>query len=174
MIRPHLIDSGKLQTGDVIVQHTDSRRYKPSTWSSYIIRRMTSSYRNHSGEIIIIKWEIYVIESLWWGITMTRWSEFRNPDKYVKHLRMIWFSDKFSEKDYIIKALQQLDKRYDYLWIFKLFLLICFGYWSSPSKNISETHWRCSEYNAWMKDLSWWQSWLPKDFVSHKDFVVVN
>jgi hypothetical protein len=170
MIRPSKINTDNLKTGDVIIQHTESFLLKPSTWSSYIIRKVTKSKWNHSSEILIIDRYIYVIESLWGWITLTSWSKFNKNDKYIKQLRFKWFDNKFNQDKYIIKALKQLDKRYDYLWIRRIFLMICFGYWNKTSKEISMTHRRCSEFNAWMKDLSWWQSYFPKDFDKNKLF----
>jgi len=173
MIRPYLINTKDLQTWDVILQHTETHWYRPSTWSSWVIRELTWSNYNHSGEILIIDEDIYVIESLGWWITLKRWEEFTSPDKYIRHLRMKWFRDTYHEKDYIIKALKQLDKPYDFMWIFKLFIYICFWRWDSPTKQISEDNWRCSEYNAWMKDLDWWQRFMPKDFLEHDKFMEV-
>lgn len=171
MIRPDLVDKGILKTGDIIVQHSKSYWYKPSTWPARVIRKMTDSNWNHSAEVLVVHGEVFVIEALGGWITVSRWKEFCQPGRYISVLRMKWFESKFHEKEYIIKAAMQLDKRYDYFWIFKLFIYICSGWWVNPSKSISEKNWRCSEYNAWMKDLSGWQAWLPKDFTNNPDFV---
>ena len=165
-----MIEKHKLKTGDVVLQHTRSYIYKPNTWSCWIIRKLTKSYWNHSGEILSLDGEIYVIESLWGWITLTARSEYIKHDIEYKILRMKWFEKLFDINKYKIKALMQLDKRYDYIGILKLFLLICFGYRTQPNKKISENTWRCSEFNAWMKDINWRQSWLPWDFDSHDWF----
>jgi len=162
-----------MRTWDLILQHTKSYWYKPNTWSCWIIRKVTSSYWNHSGEILELDNEIYVIESLWGWIALTPRSEYIKYDIEYKILRMKWFENKFDLSAYKIKALMQLDKRYDYLGILKLFLLICFWYRTQPNKQVSQKSWWCSEFNARMKDLSWRQSYLPKDFDENNDFETI-
>ena len=153
-----------LKTWDVVLQHTVSFIWKPSTWVARCIRWCTESKWNHSGEIFIFDGDVYVLESIWGWITLTSWSEFSEELKYVSILRYKNFDANYDLKNYLIKWLKQLDKRYDYFGILKIFVFVCTGWRSNPSKNISQTKWRCSEFNAWMKDLSWWQSYIPKDF----------
>ncbi len=74
------------------------------------------------------------------------------------------FEQKFDENKYKIKALMQLDKKYDFIGVARLFLRICFGWRNNPAKAESENKFWCSEFNAWCKDLPHWQTWLPKDF----------
>lgn len=87
---------------------------------------------------------------------------------------MVDFDNVYNEKDYIIKALSQLDKKYDYLGVVKVFLYISFGWWNNPAREKSERSWRCSEYNAWMKDLPGWQTRLPKDFLNNDLFYTIQ
>jgi len=164
MIRPSKVNIKSLKTGDVVIQHTQSFFFKPLTWSSYIIRLMTKSKWNHSGEVFILGEDIYILESIWGGITLTPWSEFIKQDAFIKIIRLKGFENKFNKKDYLIKGLRQLDKRYDYWGILKIFIYICTGKRDNISKRRSMTRRWCSEFNAWMKDLDWRQFYFPKDF----------
>lgn len=167
------LDVSKLETGDVVLQHTVSYLLKPSTRAAWVIRKVTKSKWNHSGEIFMLGEDIYVLESIWGGITLTPWSEFIKQDAFVKIIRLKDFKSKFNKKDYLIKGLRQLDKRYDYFGILKIFVYICTGRWDNISKRRSMTKWRCSEFNAWMKDIRWRQSRFPWDFDDNDDFETI-
>ena len=174
MIRPSSIDTKKLMTWDVVLQHTESAIYKPSTWSSWAIRKLTKSKYNHTWEVLIVEDSIYVIESLWGWITLRPWEKFAIDDKFIKLYRMDGFDQKYNPKDYTIKALKQLDKKYDFLGIVKLFMFICFWYWNNPNREIAESSRRCSEFTAWMKDLDGRQRYMPKDFEDHIGFTLIT
>jgi hypothetical protein len=45
------------------------------------------------------------------------WSKFKKQEALVKVIRLKDFENKFNQKDYLIKGLMQLDKRYDYFGI---------------------------------------------------------
>ena len=171
MIKSLNINTNILRTWDVVLQYTVSYLYKPSTRAAWVIRKTTKSKWNHSGEIFILNGDICVLESIWGWITLTPWSEFIKQDAFVKVIRLKGFEKKFNKKDYLIKGLTQLDKRYDYFGILKIFIFICTGKRDNISKRRSMTKWRCSEFNAWMKDLSWRQSYFPKDFDNNDEFI---
>ena len=164
MIRPSQLDTNLLKTGDIILQNTCFSLTNPVTWFSWIIRKVTRSQRNHSSDILIIDEQIYVIESLWAGIVIRKRSQFNKDNKLIKQVRMKGFEQKFDQNKYKIKALMQLDKKYDFIGVVRLFLRICFGWRNNPAKAESEKKFWCSEFNAWCKDLPHWQTWLPKDF----------
>lgn len=173
MIRPSQFDTSLLKTGDIILQKTDLKLTDPVTRFSWVIRKVTRSPWNHSSDILIIDGQIYVIESLGAGITLRTRSEFNKDNKRLKHVRMRDF-DKFDDKDYKIKTLMQLDKKYDFIGVVKLFLRICFGWRNNPAKAESEKKFWCSEFNAWAKDLPHWQTRLPKDFNTSDLFIDIQ
>jgi len=176
-----MVEATKLQkklvrTWDIFLQNTSFTVTSPVTWFSWLIRKVTKSEINHSSESLIIDWEVYMIESLWWWIIIRTRENRVNTwiKRKIKHIRMVDFDNVYNEKDYIIKALSQLDKKYDYLGVVKVFLYISFGWWNNPAREKSERSWRCSEYNAWMKDLPGWQTRLPKDFLNNDLFYTIQ
>lgn len=166
------IDTSKVKTGDIFLQNTELIWFRPLTWFSWMIRKATRSVYNHTSEALWINWELYMIESLWSGITLRKRYTWVNTKiaKKVSHIRMHWFEAKFDIEEYTHKALLQMDKKYDFAGIPKLFIMIVFGYWKNISEEKSEECLRCSEFTAWMKDLDWRQRYLPRDFVSNPLF----
>ena len=167
------INTSKLRTWDIILQSTVCYYHKPFTWSAWFIRKTTKNKRNHSGEIFVLNDNIYVLESIWGWITLTPWSKFKKQDALVKVIRLKDFENKFNKKDYLIKGLMQLDKRYDYFGIWKIFIYLSTGYRVNPTSRASQSKRWCSEFNAWMKNIEWRQSYFPWDFDWNNDFETI-
>lgn len=172
-MKPAEIKPENVKTWDVFVQHTKFRIYKPLTWFSAIIRKVTKSYYNHTSEALWLKWELYMIESLAPWITLRKWKD-RVDEPYERDIMHLRYSKKFydSEQDYCISCLMELDKKYDWLGVFKLGIYQIFGWWNQ-GKITSESYRWCSEYTAYNKSLEGRQFIKPSDFVEHKDFIII-
>ena len=173
---PSSIDINKVQTWDVFLQYTNFYRDNPLTRFSWIIRKTTKSVYNHTSEAVWTESWLYMIESLGDWITLRTWEVWANTKvkKKVSHLRMHNFDSTFDVDTYTNKALMQLDKKYDFRGIPKLFLMIVFGYWKNISEEKSEKCLRCSEFTAWMKELPGRQKYLPRDFENNPLFYEIT
>lgn len=177
MILPAHIDIKKLRTWDVILHHDIMSRLNPSTWPYWIIRKLTNSNYNHSSEIIILDGEIYLIESLRKWVTLTKYYDWLEKCKNTQKVTVLRYrkQSKFNDERYKIKWLRELDKHYDRVWLLKdMALYVLFGYRKERDEEKSKRAWRCSEFNAYMKDLNGRQKFRPGDFTNHEDFIEIN
>lgn len=121
-------------------------------------------------------WEIFFIESLLWGISLTDYVN-RVRNNYLKKEVLVLRYNKqkdFEHDKYQIKALRELDKQYDVIWLLRDMLLFTVTWlWKEKTDSESKRAWRCSEFNAYMKNLDWWKRFMPKDFSTHPDFIKV-
>jgi hypothetical protein len=67
----------------------------------------------------------------------------------------------------------QLDKRYDYFGIWKIFIYLSTWYRVNPTSRASQSKRWCSEFNAWMKNIEWRQSYFPWDFDWNNEFETI-
>lgn len=174
---PSQIDINKLKTWDVLLHHDITKRYKPSTWIYGLIRWVTGSDYNHSWEILIINGEVYTIESLWSGMTLTKYETLVEKSKDMKLVKALRYKhqDQFDQDDYKDKALSELYKDYDKIWLFwDMALYVLFGWWQDRDEEKSKRARWCSEFNAYMKDINGWQKFSPGDFDKHEDFYEID
>ncbi len=173
---PKKLSIKRIKTWDLFVQYTNFYWNKPVTRFSWIIRKLTNTPYNHTSEAIWINDELYMIEALGSWIVMRPRDLRRNTEikKKVVWLRMDWFSDMHEESKYVNKCLSQIGKRYDFVWIWQLFLYITFTYWRKKSVSDSMKSRRCSEYSAWTKWLKQRQTYMPHDFIKNDHFTPIN
>ena len=172
-MKPSEISTKQIKTWDVFLQNTKFRRYKPLTWFSAIIRKVTWSYWNHSSECLILDGKPYMIESLSWWITLREWKD-RVDEPYERDIMRLRYDKPFyeSERDYCIKALMELDKKYDRLGVFKMWIYVLFWRWNKSSTTSESQRW-CSEYTAYMKGIEWRPFYMPWDFAKNDDFTIL-
>ena len=172
-MKPSGIDISQLKTGDVFLQNTHFKLHKPLTWFSYIIRKVTKSYWNHTSECLILDGKPYMIESLSGWITLRERKD-RVDEPYERDIAWLRYNDKFydNEKDCCIKALMELDKEYDKIWVSKMWLWVLLWRWNEW-KTTSESQRWCSEYTAYMKNIKWRQLYMPWDFIKNKNFTIL-
>ena len=172
---PSTIHKANVNTWDVFLQYTDFYWNKPVTWFSWLIRKFTKSVYNHTSEALWISGRLYMIESISPGITIRDRETWANTKvkKTVKHIRMHDFDSNFNTEEYTLRAMLQLDKKYDVRGIPKLFLMIVFGYWKNISEEKSKECLWCSEFTALMKELPGRQKYLPRDFDNNPLFFEV-
>ena len=170
------LKKNRLDSWDVLLHH-DCLSINPMSRLACVIRNITGSFYNHTSEVLVLDDGIYFIESLRNWVTINKFDEWYERNKYRKKIVVLRYVNQkqFDTKDYIIKALKELDKKYDIIWLSWDMLLYCL-FWRRSNKTIeqSKKRRRCSEFNAYMKNINGWDKYMPKDFLYNKDFSAVN
>lgn len=120
-----MIDITKIKSGDLLLVHT--KGFQPISWA---IRKLTGSYWNHVGTLIMsgtvltkdgLKCVYEIIESIGRGITRESLNKYLNEKKYAICIKRVKVSSFRSRKRYnkglkivLQRAYDSIGKRYDY------------------------------------------------------------
>lgn len=177
MICPSKINKDALKTGDVIVHSDKTSFLNPKTWASYLVQRVTNSPFNHTSEILVIDGVVWVVEALLSGMYLRTFDDFVKDHMEGKKVLVMRYKyqGKFEEDKYIDKALMELYKEYDFFGLgTQLIWYLMFWIRTEKCEEQAKRAWRCSEFNGYMKEVIGRQKFVPKDFVKHPDFDIIN
>jgi hypothetical protein len=149
-LKEEVLETGKYEpkTGDIVFFRTKLCWYKPASWLAYAIRKIAKIDYNHTGVLVRVWDEPFIIEALGRGI-LTSPLEKRIDSKDIRICRP---NRDIDESVYAKKAVSFLSTKYDIIGlIFHQLIWNLFSIWIGAKKAEAKKRMYCYEYVALMK-----------------------